>query len=146
MIKKIVTGLGINTSNPSELLNSLVKSTYKINLEVETTIRNVIVGIIRDQLAKKLTRQEILQLYNKFGVLSTFSARILNVILPDLTDSERDEVMNATDRIINDPDRGLKVILRRGGRAKYPLLAKAVDDEEKIKEVFLSGEGIDVEE
>lgn len=142
MIKSIVTGLGINTSNPSELLASLVKSTYKINLDVEENIRNIIVGIIRDQLSTKLSREAILELYMKFGVLSTFSARILNILLPNLSDAEKTSLLNNNDRMINDPGRGLKAILARTGRGTYPQLAKAVDDEEQIKDIITSGESI----
>jgi hypothetical protein len=142
MIKSIVTGLGINTSNPSELLATLVKSTYKINLDVEESIRNIIVGIIRDQLSKKLSRESVLDVYMKFGVLSTFSARILNVLIPNLTDEERTKLLDNNDRILNDPGKGLKSILARVGRGSYPQLAKAIDSEEQIKEIIANGESI----
>ena len=142
MIKSIVTGLGINTSNPSELLASLVKSTYKIDLDVEENIRNIIVGIIRDQLSTKLSREAILELYMKFGVLSTFSARILNILLPNLSDAEKTNLLDNNDKLINDPGRGLKAILARTGRGAYPQLAKAVDSEEQIKDIIVSGESI----
>ena len=142
MIKSIVTGLGINTSNPSELLASLVKSTYKIDLDVEENIRNIIVGIIRDQLSTKLSREAILELYMKFGVLSTFSARILNILLSNLSDDEKTKLLDNNDKLINDPGRGLKAILARTGRGAYPQLAKAVDSEEQIKDIITSGESI----
>ena len=142
MIKSIVTGLGINTSNPSELLASLVKSTYKINLDVEENIRNIIVGIIRDQLSTKLSKDAVLDLYMKFGVLSTFSARILNILVPNLNDEEKAKLLDNNDKLINDPGRGLKAILARTGRGAYPQLAKAVDSEEQIKDIITSGESI----
>jgi hypothetical protein len=142
MIKSIVTGLGINTSNPSELLASLVKSTYKIDLDVEENIRNIIVGIIRDQLSTKLSREAVLELYMKFGVLSTFSARIMNILLPSLTDDEKTKLLDNNDKLINDPGRGLRAILARTGRGAYPQLAKAIDSEEQIKDIIASGESI----
>lgn len=145
IIKNIVTGLGINTSNPSELLASLVKSTYKIDLDVEENIRNVIVGIIRDQLSTKLSRESVIELYMKFGVLSTFSARILNILIPNLTDEEKAKLLDNNDRIINDPGRGLRAIIARSGRGTYPQITKAVDTEEQIKDIITSGESITTE-
>ena len=144
-IKSIVTNLGINTSNPSDLLASLVKSTYKIDLDVEENIRNIIVGIIRDQLSTKLSRESVLDLYMKFGVLSTFSARILNILLPNLTDEEKTKLLDNNDKLINDPGRGLRAILARTGRGAYPQLAKAIDSEEQIKDIITSGESITTE-
>jgi hypothetical protein len=144
-IKSIVTNLGINTSNPSDLLASLVKSTYKIDLDVEENIRNIIVGIIRDQLSTKLSRESVLDLYMKFGVLSTFSARILNILLPNLTDEEKTKLLDNNDKLINDPGRGLRAILARTGRGAYPQLAKAIDSEEQIKDIIASGESITTE-
>jgi hypothetical protein len=141
-IKNIVTGLGIDTANPTDLLASLVKSTYKINLDVEENIRNIIVGIIRDQLSKKLSKDSVMDLYMKFGVLSTFSAKILNILIPNLTDEEKKKVLDNNDRIINDPGRGLRAILARTGRGAYPQLAAAIDSEEKIKDIIASGESI----
>ena len=141
-IKNIVTGLGIDTANPADLLASLVKSTYKINLDVEENIRNIIVGIIRDQLSKKLSKDSVMDLYMKFGVLSTFSAKILNILIPNLTDEEKKKVLDNNDRIINDPGRGLRAILARTGRGAYPQLAAAIDSEEKIKDIIASGESI----
>jgi hypothetical protein len=142
MIKSIVTGLGINTSNPAELLGTLVKSTYKIDLDVEENIRNIIVGIIRDQISTKLSRETVLDQYMKFGVLSTFSARLLNVLISNLTDDEKTKLLNNNDRIINDPGKGLRGILSRVGRGAYPQLAKAIDSEEQIKDIIASGESI----
>jgi hypothetical protein len=141
-IKNIVTELNIDTSNPSDLLSSLVKSTYTIDLDVEVAIRNVIVGIIRDQLSTKLSRETVLELYMKFGVLSTFSARIMNILLPNLTDDEKTTLLNNNDRLINDPGRGLKRILASAGRGAYPQLARAIDSEEQIKDIITSGESI----
>jgi hypothetical protein len=142
LIKSIVTGLGINTSNPAELLGTLVKSTYKIDLDVEENIRNIIVGIIRDQISTKLSRETVLDQYMKFGVLSTFSARLLNVLISNLTDEEKTKLLNNNDRLINDPGKGLRGILARTGRGAYPQLAKAIDSEEQIKDIIASGESI----
>ena len=47
--------------------------------------------------------------------------------------------------MINDPGRGLKAILARTGRGAYPQLAKAVDSEEQIKDIIVSGESITTE-
>jgi hypothetical protein len=142
-IKEIVNSLNINTANPQELLSSLVKSTYKIDLDVEDNIRNVIIRIIRDQLSRKLSRADILELYNKFGVLSTFSARILNILVPNLTDDERKKILDNNNRIINDPGKGLRAIIARIGRSTYPQLTKTIDQENEISEIILSGESID---
>jgi hypothetical protein len=141
-IKQIVTGLGINTSEPFDLLASLVKSTYKIDLDVEEEIRNVVIGILRDQLSKKLSKEKIIDLYMKFGVLSTFSARMINILIPDLNDEERRKILDNNDRLMNDPGRGLKAILARTGRSAYPQVTRAVDSEDQIKQIISSGESL----
>ncbi len=142
LIKNIVVDLGVDSSTPSELLTTLVKATYKMDLEVDESIRNIVVGIIRDQLAKKLSRENVLELYMKFGVLSPFSGRILNILVPDLKDEEKTRLLDNNDRLINDPTRGLKIILSRVGRSQYPQLTATIDNEEKIKDIIASGESI----
>jgi len=141
-IKTIIEQLGIETAKPIDLLLSLVKSTYIIDMDVEENIRNVVVGIIRDQLSTKISREDILELYMKFGVLSTFSARVLNILLPNLTDDEMTKLLNRNDQLFNDPSRGFKLILAKNGRSMYPTVTKAVDNEEKIKDIIVSGESI----
>lgn len=142
LIKNIVVDLGVDSSTPSELLTTLVKATYKMDLDVDVTVRNIVVGIIRDQLAKQLSRENVLELYMKFGVLSPFSGRILNILIPELTDNEKTKLLNNNDQLINDPTRGLRTILSRVGRSQYPQLTAAVDNEEKIKDIISSGESI----
>lgn len=141
-IKKIVTGLGINSSSPMELLTSLVKSIYKIDADTEKNIINIIIGIIRDQISTKLSRENILDSFMKVGILSPFSARILNILIPNLTDSEKTQLINNNDTLINDPIKGLKVILSRVGTSAYPILTNTVKNEEIIKEIVISGDSI----
>jgi hypothetical protein len=89
-----------------------------------------------------MSREKILEIYMKFGVLSPFSGRILNILIPDLTDDEKTKLLNNNDQLINDPTRGLRIILSRVGRSQYPQLTAAVDNEEKIKDIISSGESI----
>jgi hypothetical protein len=141
-IKNIVTTLGIDATDPSDLLITLVKSTYNLNLDTEPEIQNIIIGIIKNKLSNKLSREEVIRLYMKFGVLSTFSARILNSVLPNLTDEERTKLLEVTDKILNDPRVGFRAILSRSGRGEYPQLAKVLDSEEQIKDIIASGEAM----
>jgi hypothetical protein len=142
LIKNIVADIGIDSSSPSELLTTLVKATYKMNLDIEEGVRNIMIGIVRDRLSKSMSREKILEIYMKFGVLSPFSGRILNILIPDLTDDEKTKLLNNNDQLINDPTRGLRIILSRVGRSQYPQLTAAVDNEEKIKDIISSGESI----
>ena len=142
-IKKIVTGLGIEKVTPQDLLFSLVKSTYKIDLDIESQIRDVIIEIVRDRLRNEISRENILESYMKFGVISIFSARLLNILIPNLSNEEKDRLLNKNDQLINDPTRGFKYILSNFGRSAYPQVAKAVEDQDKIKDIIISGESID---
>jgi hypothetical protein len=141
-IKTIVEQLGLETAKPIDLLSTIVKSTYRIDLDVEENIRTAIIGIIKGNLSKKLNREEILELYMKVGVISTFSARLLNILIPNLSNEEQVKLLNKNDQLINDPTRGFKYMLSNFGRSAYPQVAKAVDDEFKIKDIIISGESI----
>ena len=142
-IKTIVARLQLESDiKASEILFEIIKSSYKLNLEEDNEIRNVVVGITRDQIAKKISRKEVFDLYSKYGVLSTFSGRILNILIPDLTDEEKAILLNNNDKLVNDPAKGLKLIVSKAGRAKYPQLTSLIDNEEKIKDIISSGESI----
>ena len=137
-IKEILTGLKIDLLDQGEVLISLVKTTYMIDLDAEKAIRNVIIGIIRDQLSKKLSRSTILELFLKYGVLSTFSARILNILIPDLADSEKTSLLNFNDQIFNE----MRTLLRQHGTKKFPSIPGKLKNAEKIKDIIISGESI----
>lgn len=137
-IKEILTGLKIDLLDQGEVLISLVKTTYMIDLDAEKAIRNVIIGIIRDQLSKKLSRSTILELFLKYGVLSTFSARILNILIPDLTDSEKTSLLNFNDQIFNE----MRTLLRQHGTKKFPSIPGKLKNAEQIKDIIISGESI----
>ena len=139
-IKNIVTGLKINSDSPINLLLTLVKSTYTVNLNVEAEVRKIILEIVKDQLSKKLSRGEVFDLFIKYGVLSTFSAKILNVLIPTLSDNEKDELLKVTNKIINDPVNGFRAIISRFGRSKYPQLTAILDAETEVKDIVLSGD------
>ena len=138
-IKTIVTGLNINSSTPFNLLLSLVKSTYTVNLDVEADVRQIVLEIVKDQLSKKLSRGEVFDLFIKYGVLSTFSAKMLNVLIPTLSDNEKDELLKVTNKIINDPVNGFRAIIARFGRSKYPQLTAILDAENEVKDIVLNG-------
>lgn len=137
-IKEILTGLKIDLLDQGEVLISLVKTTYMIDLDAEKAIRNVIIGIIRDQLSKKLSRSTILELFLKYGVLSTFSARILNILIPDLADSEKTSLLNFNDQIFNE----MRTLLRQHGTKKFPSIPGKLKNTEQIKDIIISGESI----
>ncbi|CAB4175374.1 hypothetical protein UFOVP1247_125 [uncultured Caudovirales phage] len=137
-IKEILTGLKIDLLDQGEVLISLVKTTYMIDLDAEKAIRNVIIGIIRDQLSKKLSRSTILELFLKYGVLSTFSARILNILIPDLADSEKTSLLNFNDQIFNE----MRTLLRQHGTKKFPSIPGKLKNAEQIKDIIISGESI----
>ena len=137
-IKRIITELKIETSDPLDLLLMLVKSSYDVDLDVAQNVQDVVISIIKDQLSKKLSRSAILELFYKYGVLSTFSARILNILIPDLTDSERTELLNANDKIFND----MRSIIRLNGPKLFPKIVDRLNHEEQIKNIINSGESI----
>jgi hypothetical protein len=116
----------------------LVKSSYDVDLDVAQNVQDVVISIIKDQLSKKLSRSAILELFYKYGVLSTFSARILNILIPDLTDSERTELLNANDKIFND----MRSIIRLNGPKLFPKIVDRLNHEEQIKNIINSGESI----
>ena len=141
-IKKILTSLGVDNAKAADVLNTLVKVTYRLDLEANDDLRNVIVGILEDELSNSLSREEIFNVYIKSGVNSIFSARILNILMPNLTDEEKTKILNKNDQLMNDPTRGFKYILSNFGRSAYPQVAKVVDDYDKIKDIIISGESI----
>jgi hypothetical protein len=135
-IKKFVVELEVDTASPEKLLSTVITGSYKLNLESQEETRNIMIRIIMDHIGPKVSRQDIMSVFMKFGVLSTFSARVLNLLIPDLSAEEKESLLKNNDRILNTPNTGLKEILLRKGRAAYPMVTAAVDDEEKIKDII----------
>jgi hypothetical protein len=135
-IKKFVVELGVDTASAEKLLSTVITGSYKLNLESQDEIRNIMIRIIMDHIGPKVSRQDIMSVFMKFGVLSTFSARVLNLLILDISAEEKESLLKNNDRILNAPNTGLKEILLRKGRAAYPMVTAAVDDEEKIKDII----------
>jgi hypothetical protein len=135
-IKQLIVELGVDTASPEKLLSNVITGSYKLNLESHEEIRNIMIEIINDHIGPRVSKQDILAAFMKLGVLSAVSAEILNLLIPDLSAEERENLVKNNDRILNSPNTGLKAIFLRKGRDAYPMLTAAVDDEEKIKSIL----------
>jgi hypothetical protein len=137
-LKQFITNLGVDNAKAEQLLESVIKLSYQLDRESNEADRNVMVTIIKDHLLNKLSEQEIVSTYSKLGVLSEFSARVLNSLFPNLSKETKDKVIDATSRIMTQ----LKTILARTGRDYNPTLTNAVDHEDEIIEIIISGDSI----
>lgn len=137
-LKQFISNLGVDTAKAEQLLESVIKLSYQLDRESNEADRNVMVTIIKDHLLNKLSEKEIVSIYSKLGVLSEFSARVLNSLFPNLSKETKDVVLDSTTRIMTQ----LKTILARTGRDFNATLTNAIDHENEIIELIISGDSI----
>lgn len=137
-IKKLVTGLGIDTSDSKKLLASLIQTSYKLDAEPNDSIKNIIIKLVKDNLTNKLSEEQIIETYGKYGILSVTSARLANLLIPNMSPQNKDKLIEANDKIFD----SLKSILLRVGNDYNTSLTSAILNEEKIKEILISGDTI----
>ena len=137
-IKKLVTGLGIDTSDSKKLLSTLIQTSYKLDAEPNDSIKNIIIKLVKDNLSSKLSEEQIIETYGKHGILSETSARLVNLLIPNMSSQTKDKLISVNDKIFD----SLKSILLRVGNDYNTSLTLAVTNEEKIKEILISGDTI----
>lgn len=140
-LKSIITGLGLNISDLSTLLLTLIKASYNNkDIESDPGINKVILGIIKDNLLNRLSDDKILEVYSKNSVFTPFSARILNTLIPNMSDSEKNQILEKTNISIN----SLKKIVDHLGPEYNIRATSIVDDAEAIKEIIISGDTLTI--
>lgn len=137
-LKQFISNLGVDTAKAAQLLESVIKLSYQLDRESNEADRNVMVTIIKDHLLNKLSEKEVVEIYSKIGVLSEFSARVLNSLFPNLSKETKDSIIDSTARIMTQ----LKTILARTGRDFNITLTNAVDHEDEIIELIINGDSI----
>ena len=96
LIKKVVYELGLDKGTASDVVVKIIKQGYLIDPFQNPASLEVILDIVRTRIKESLTRTEVTDLYKKYGVLSRFSAALLNELMPDITPQEKKEIYDAT--------------------------------------------------
>ena len=135
MIKKVITELNLDKKSPIQVLESVIKASYKVNPEDDQESARVILNILMERIAPAVKEEEIIALYMKFGVMSIFAAKLFNMLLPNVNPQTRAEVIQNAKAIL-DEIKGYAST----GLFKYPQLLNAVKSEPKILELL--GESI----
>jgi len=135
MIKKVITELNLDKKSPIQVLDSVIKASYKVNPEDDQESARVILNILMERIAPAVKEEEIIALYMKFGVMSIFSAKLFNMLLPNIDPQTRAEIIQNAKAIL-DEIKGYAST----GLFKYPQLLNAVKSEPKIIELL--GESI----
>jgi len=131
MIKKVITELNLDKKSPIQVLDSVIKASYKVNPEDDQESARVILNILMERIAPVVKEEEIIALYMKFGVMSIFSAKLFNMLLPNIDPQTRAEVIQNAKAIL-DEIKGYAST----GLFKYPQLLNAVKSEPKILELL----------
>ena len=134
MIKKVVTELNLDKKKPIEVLLSVIKSSYTINPDEDKDASRVVLNILMERIAPAVTEEELIDLYSKYGILSTFSAKLFNMLLPKISPEKKTQVFNTVKTIFDE----IKKIASTGA-FKYPQLLNAIKAEGAIYQILGMG-------
>ena len=96
-IKKLVTELFMDSKNPIEILEYVIKSSYQ-SLTRDDYRDNTIVDMITSRVESQ--GSEIVEIYKKYGIMSVLSAKLFNSLLRNTIDEEtRSAIMEKTQKI-----------------------------------------------
>lgn len=137
-IKPLVTGLGLNSSDLSTLLLTVIKASYSRDVESDPEIKKILSNIIKNQILNKLADDKIIEIYSKNGIFTPFSARVLNTLVPNISDSEKNQILEKNNMSIN----SLKKIVDHLGPEYNIQATSIVNNAEEIKEIIISGDKI----
>jgi len=141
LIKDIVTGFNMDASSPRDLLKTIVFASYdpRMNLEEDKSVIGPILEIIDERVSGNISPQETQSLFMEKGWLSPFSAKLFNLLFPDLSTDFRNRIVSRAKEIFGD----LEEILVYFGASKYPAVAGAVKRKQEILDILERGESIE---
>jgi hypothetical protein len=99
LIKKVVTSLNLDKNKPIDVLLDVIKSSYTINPDEDQDASRVVLNILMERIAPAVSEDELVNLYKRFGILSTFSAKLFNMLLPNLDAVKKAEVIEGVKSI-----------------------------------------------
>jgi hypothetical protein len=95
-IKKVVYELQFDELSPEVVFKTILRATYLFEFEMNEAARDAIFKIIDSRVKSKLTKDQIIQLYMQYGVLSKLSAQLLKFMLNDASKDELRPIFSAT--------------------------------------------------
>lgn len=96
MVKKIVYDLGLNKYDTRTLLFNIIKQSYTLDPGTTPETLLTILDIVRSRITTSLSREQVVDLYAEYGVVSKFSAYLLAELLPEATDAEKKRIIEKT--------------------------------------------------
>lgn len=96
LIKKIVTEFKIDTAKPLDFLLNVIYHSYTIDLTADENALSVVMDIIENRIKNNVTRSQVINMYITAGIFSKFSAKLLSVLLDDITSEELKKIKDAT--------------------------------------------------
>lgn len=139
LIKKVVYDLKLDKLEPDAVIINIIKQGYLIDPFQNQEALSVILEIVRTRIKSRLTRKQVTDLYTKFGVLSKFSATLLNELLPDLSPVEKKEIYDSTLSIFSE----IKSIAEVDPGLMSPQLKNVLDQEQAVlAELGLSSDAV----
>jgi hypothetical protein len=131
--KELVQSLNIDSSDSTKLLASIITSSNSSN--ATPGLINLITTIAKNKIANKMSDSAITSIYTTRGILSPLSAKVFNIILPDISDSDKNQIVENNNKIIND----LQKIVNHFGPEFNTNATIAVTKAEDIKNIIISG-------
>ena len=96
LIKKLLTGLSINSNKPIDFLIAIIMHSYKISPNTHEEIVSELLEISSGRIKQVIPDSQIINMYTKFGVMSKFSAQLLKRIVPNITSSDLKRIKDQT--------------------------------------------------
>jgi hypothetical protein len=130
-VKKLVTGADLNKKDPISSFFGILVQGYRIDPSYEEDTFDIISDIIEARLRNdNITRDQIVQAFKKYGVVSKISAILLTKFVPDLTDSERAMIYQRTSAIYKQLE-SVPAAVRQ-----TPAVAKAIEQKKEVESIL----------
>ena len=137
IIKPFVANTGgMDSTDPSASLTNIIKASYKV--DIGSSFESIMLKIIKNQILGKLSEDQITKVYSKTGVFTPFSARLLNTLIPNMSEYSQIQILEKNSSSIN----FLKEVVNNLGPEYNIRVTSIVDNAEEIKDIINSGEPI----
>ena len=133
LIKYALYSIGDSSVGLLTFIEKMIVSTYKQPSTKTTVIGKLnlaeIIKIIQPQITQHLDERKLVDLYKKYGILSLDSANLFKLLLPNISEEDKNEVYIATvgnyARLHKSAKLNISVLM--------PQLTKILDEEDRVR-------------
>ena len=137
VIKSAVYSFGLDDNNLSKTLTNIITKSYSYPIEDDAEALRIILQILKNRIANNLPKEQIVDLYLKYGILSTFSAKLFNTLLGDVSPETKTKLLTSTEEIFSRLEKYLSTADQNNALLSNPETKKSIEKIVNLKpEIF----------